>query len=154
MHAISHARYGLSLPVAILAICCLGCSEDGPELGAVTGTVTLDGQPLSGALVTLAPESGRSSSGRTDEAGHYELKFTFDRAGAHVGSHLVRITTAGNPESEARSEEKLPARYNSETELKAQVESGSNQLDFELTSGGAPPSKSKPAGVSSSRSSA
>ncbi|WP_145348421.1 DUF4198 domain-containing protein [Rosistilla ulvae] len=126
--------------VAILAFCCPGCSEGGPVLGAVTGTVTLDGQPLSGALVTLTPESGRSSSGRTDEAGSYELKFTFDRAGAHVGSHVVRITTGGNPESAGHQ---LPARYNSETELQTQIDSGSNQVDFDLTSDGAPPSPSR-----------
>lgn len=129
-----------------------GCSDGGPDLGTVTGIVTLDGQPLPGALVSLTPESGRPSAGQTDETGKYELKFTFDRAGAHVGSHVVRITTAQNAENETPAKETIPARYNAGTELKAQVEPGANELDFELTSGGPLPSDRQSAARNSSSS--
>lgn len=126
----------------LLAFVCAGCGDS--TIGSVEGTVTFDGQPLKGALVTFVPkEGGRPSYGRTDEDGRYELHYSNDKDGALVGSHKVMISTerggdedAEDPKKRKSVKEKVPARYNKKTELTAEVESGSNTINFDLDSGG------------------
>lgn len=108
-----------------------------PDLGRVTGTVTLDGQPLDEAMITFQPVAGdepgskiSASVGRTDKSGHYELDYVKDVKGAAVGAHRVMIQ-APLP----TGKERLPARYNLRTQLTANVEKGGNTVDFPLTSG-------------------
>jgi hypothetical protein len=117
-----------------------GCGEDGPELASVSGTVKLDGRPLEGAAVIFTPVAGgRPAGGRTDASGYYELVYTEDSDGAVLGEHSVRITTfqAGDPdEGIARVPEKVPAKYNTQSELKKTVEDDDNVIDFELDSKG------------------
>ena len=132
-------RGPLIVMIAWTALCWggWGCgSRDGPKVGNVTGKVTLDGKPFAGALVTFMPEKGRSSTGRTNADGNYELRYTFERAGAEVGKHIVRITTAAASETKesALVQERLPAKYHRDTELKAEVKTGRNTLNFDLTS--------------------
>ena len=123
------------LRIVVLAVLCLavGCSRsDRPPLGLVEGTVTLDGVPLPAALVVFTPDGpGRSAMASTDTAGHYELAFLRDIAGAHLGSHTVRITTA---DGETTAKEILPPRYHRKTRLSASVQPGLNVLDFQLQS--------------------
>jgi hypothetical protein len=112
-------------------------------MAAVTGRVTLDGQPLENAFVEFVPsgETGSTSSGRTNAAGEYELMSTRDTSGAYLGPHRVRITTrevtVDQQQREVWLPEKVPARYNSQTELKRDVQSGENRFDFDLQSEGA-----------------
>jgi len=124
-----------------LGLC--GCSgSDAPSLGQVSGTITLDGKPLDHAEVLFQPEKGRASLGETDGEGNYELAYTGTSSGALLGPHKVVITTArdafsdesGAGNDRAARPEILPARYNSKTTLTAEVEQGSNQIDFTLTS--------------------
>ncbi|WP_232100768.1 Ig-like domain-containing protein [Gimesia fumaroli] len=119
-----------------------GGGSDTPPLGQVSGTVTLDGQPLEQAQVTFQPENGRASIGETDSEGNYELSYTGTTSGALLGAHQVVIISAVEAYSDESGEGKdrkarpelLPAKYNSKTTLKADVKSGSNQIDFPLTS--------------------
>lgn len=116
----------------LLACLVAGCQSDRPPLGRVGGTVTLDGAPLAGALVVFTPDGpGRSAIATTDTTGRYELSFLRDIAGANVGTHTVRITTATEDRG---GKEILPDRYHAKTELTAKVESGTNTLDFPLQS--------------------
>lgn len=109
-----------------------GCQSDRPPLGRVGGAVTLDGAPLAGALVVFTPDGpGRSAIATTDAAGRYELSFLRDIAGANVGTHTVRITTATEDRG---GKEILPERYHVKTELTATVDQGTNKLDFALES--------------------
>ncbi|NBW85407.1 MAG: carboxypeptidase regulatory-like domain-containing protein [Planctomycetia bacterium] len=122
--------------LAVLACLCLtalGCSRsDRPPLGNVAGTVTLDGKPLAEAIVVFKPDQpGRASQATTDDAGHYNLVYLGDIAGAAVGRHAVRIITANEQNG---GKERLPGRYNAATTLAAEVKSGANTLDFALTS--------------------
>jgi hypothetical protein len=108
-----------------------------PELGDVSGVVTLDGKPLAGATVTFVPqiedEEAAShvapSSGMTDASGRYSLMYVKDVEGAAVGTHIVMIS-APKP----NGAESLPRRYNSASELGFEVKPGSNDAPFELTS--------------------
>src|SRR5690349_3739596 len=73
--------------------CCLmwfatGCSvAPSPDYGKVTllsvsGTVTLDGKPLPGAVVTFDAPDGQFSFGLTDSAGAFSLRFDSVKSGA------------------------------------------------------------------------
>lgn len=115
-----------------------GCSRgDRPELGEVTGTVTLDGKPLEGALVAFYPEEGRTVGGTTDAEGFYEVMYLQGVKGTKVGPNKVEITTSLDPSDEdwrpGKSAEKVPPWYNVRTTLEANVEPGDNVIDFELT---------------------
>lgn len=123
---------------------CGGGPDDRPELGEVEGTVMMDDKPLIGALVQFQPENGRPSSGTTDEAGHYVLSFRPGVPGAAVGKHKVRISTyrEDRPDAEDESQKKgqketVPAEYNRNSKLTADVKAGENEpIDFKLKSGG------------------
>ena len=130
----------------------LGCSpNDQPELGQVTGTIKLDGQPVVGIDVVFQPESGRPARGRTDAEGKYELTYIRNTKGTKVGPNRVEIAPSEDgvveDESEGTDEEsktatkrpvsgkpKIPARYNTNSELKVDVKSGNNVLDFDMES--------------------
>ena len=119
------------------AVCTItGCSgsDDNkikpPPLGTVKGTITLDGQPLPNAAVDFVPAQARGSSGVTDTSGVYTLMYDQTLKGAAVGDHTVKIRT----KVEAGTKEKLPAKYNEQSELKATVKAGENTFDFKLLS--------------------
>jgi hypothetical protein len=129
---------------AFLISGCGGGPGDTPEMGTVTGTVKMDGKPLKKALITFIPldhEKARQSVGTTDENGDYELKYSLRETGAMLGKHKVTISTAGLSENEYSENsgggEKVPARYNVNSELTAIVKPGTQTIDFlDLTSEG------------------
>lgn len=120
----------------------VGCfGSGGPELGKVTGTVTLDKLPLADATVSLVPvEGGRTTIGITDQNGKFTIQFAAGTTGALVGEHRVTITTGSPPVigDNGRVEdpgipEKVPAKYNEQTQLVRTVQSGGNDFQFDLT---------------------
>lgn len=129
----------------LLSVCLLvagsGCStgrSDLPQLVPVKGTVLLNGAPLPGATVQFLPEAGRSSIGRTDPSGQFELLYGDGLPGAVAGAHRVMITAAreipGKTDGEGQplSEQILPSRYNSRSELMAQVTAQTDRFEFAL----------------------
>lgn len=134
------SRTGIGLVVALALVstsACRSTPSDQPDLGKVSGVVTMDGAPLEGALVSFAPEEGRGSQAITDSEGKYQLSYIGDTMGAKVGSHKVRITTYieddSDPEAQ-KTKETIPKKYNKETTLTADVKEGSNTFDFKLES--------------------
>ena len=131
---------GLALAALVAVLgSVFGCGD--ANLGRVQGTVTLDGQPLEGAMVTFAPvEGGRPAAGRTDARGRYQLVYSRDAGGAMIGEHLVTISTyderPGENDEDQIIPERVPAQYNANSELKVTVEPGSNEMNFELESEG------------------
>ena len=119
-----------------------GCGSSGPQLGTVTGTVTLDGKPVPNALVTFISKEpdGTSSYGKTDASGKYQLEFTTERLGAMLGAHDVTIvTTRVSKEDEpdtgtvVKTEFVPIPKHYARGALTAEVKSGSNVNDFALT---------------------
>jgi len=138
-------RYKIESMLAVVALllfatgCGEGAVDDQPDMGQVTGTITMDGSPLADAQVTFRPEKGRAASGRTDSSGKYELIYVGETKGAKIGSNKVSITTPQQESPEEGEEtkkpkEKIPAQYNSKTTLTADVKAGENVFDFELKS--------------------
>jgi len=115
----------------------MGCGSSGPDLAYVSGVVKLDGQPLKEASVTFVPEVGRPSYGGTDKNGYYELAYTNDKAGALPGTHTIRVSTqrGADPDSGTKAQpERVPRKFNVQSQLKKTVVAGSNTVDVELTS--------------------
>src|SRR3954471_24901551 len=80
----------------IFATLLSGCGgEKLPGLGQVTGTVTMDGKPVSDAAIVFTPkEPGATASvGQTDASGKYELYYSRGHKGAKVGEHSVTINS-------------------------------------------------------------
>lgn len=120
---------------AVLAVSFLplaGCSKQEFELAQVTGLVTYDGRPLPRANVVFQPKGGvgTTSIGFTNDQGRYELRFSRREKGAIVGGHEVAINVW--PTEENPKPIKVPSRYNTATELSAEVSPGSNTCNFEL----------------------
>ena len=123
----------------VLCVTLAGCGGDHPDVGSVSGKVTLDGAPLVEATVMFQPTgSGRPSYGVTDSQGNYTLDYIDGVKGAVIGSHKVIIKTEipGEDGQPPKVKEKLSPRYHAQTELKAEVKSGSNLYDFPLESAG------------------
>ncbi|MBA3313370.1 MAG: carboxypeptidase-like regulatory domain-containing protein [Planctomycetota bacterium] len=126
----------------LLLLSLAGCGSDGPELSEVTGTVTLDGKPLQGAILTFIPEApGASTSyGITDAEGNYSLMYSRDKSGAMIGTHKVEIATeklTADDMADGQPVPKyvpIPKKYKEPGALTADVKSGDNDIDFELTS--------------------
>lgn len=136
----------------------LGCSgaPPGPTVVPVSGTVTLDGKALSGALVTFQPQQPKvnPSVGTTNAEGKYELTHGTSK-GAVPGSYTVTVAYYVLPDGKPFQQQQegmdieqmvlqgkvvsgLPARYNDavQTPLKADVSADkpNNAVHFELTS--------------------
>jgi hypothetical protein len=153
-----------ALLLGVVAALSCGCGQTGPDYGSlglcsVQGTVTLDGTPLEKALVLFEAADATFSYGLTDGSGHYELMFNSRQPGAMKGSKVVRIwSSRGIPgASEAGSgeegedpddatggteggaakpagQERIPAKYNRQSELTATVEKESETFNFDLRS--------------------
>jgi hypothetical protein len=133
-----------SMLIVVAALVLAACAAEGPELGAVYGKVMMDGKPVPHAQLSFEPEGpGRAATGLANENGEYELEYSPTAEGAMVGPVIVRISTltAVQPET-------IPSKYNTKSELKRKVDSGSNEINFELESGGWK-SKARPSEVQS-----
>lgn len=88
-------RVGLVLAIVGAMLAC-GCGKSGPEgppTYAVTGKVTLDGNPVEGASVGfVASAGGNSAIGTTDASGAYQLSTFGSNDGAVAGQYKVKVT--------------------------------------------------------------
>src|SRR5687767_14367959 len=129
-------KYAIPLVLTIL----VGCSQDGGfQLAKVSGTVTLDGQPVAGAGLEFVAEAGGVAYGRTDASGRYYMSFGSSRTGAIVGKNQVRITAGDKVavgDKKYERTEVFPKKYNSESEQYVDVAAGNNTIDFRCESGG------------------
>ena len=125
----------------------LGCGSG--KFAPVSGTVTMNGKPLAGALVIFSPiakegsiDAGPGSSGKTNEKGEYTLTSDTGRTGALVGKHRVSVSlmNPGIGESDDRRRRgqlvnQVPVKYNGKTELTYKVPAGgTDKADFALKS--------------------
>jgi hypothetical protein len=115
------------------------------EIVPVSGTVTLNGKPLAGAVVTFQPVATRQrgssqpeatgSVGRTDALGHYTLRLIQpDRAGAIVGDHAITIssTTAGRSDADRPKASRLPKAWSDGTKRFHVPPGGTSEANFEI----------------------
>ncbi|MGH7127649.1 MAG: carboxypeptidase-like regulatory domain-containing protein [Planctomycetaceae bacterium] len=115
------------------------------------GQITLDGQPLANAVVTFEAEDGQFAYALTDASGRYTLQVDSATNGIPPGRKTVRISTTrkilslnstdeGGPESKERGRPKppppdrVPEKYNTNSELTVEVTADRSRYDFELLS--------------------
>ncbi|QDV48872.1 transthyretin-like family protein [Gimesia fumaroli] len=135
--------------VLSLLMLCAGCGGSinadysNLDLIDVSGKVTLDGQPLSGATVAFEAPDGTYSSGVTDESGAFTLMFNTEKSGCLTGDKIVRIqvkTDLENPDEESgegssnQPQSKIPERYNKKSTLEATVDANHTTFEFDLKS--------------------
>ncbi len=159
------ARPGTSGPglihVLMLVLVWCGCSSrsgTGPALIPVEGTVTLDGKPLAGALVTFIPVGdtrGSGGTGYTDQNGRYTLRSADGGAGVPAGPYRVTISKlvmpdgsdyspqAGVAPMDSPAQERLPVQYSDLqfTTLQATVSKQDQPIDFALSSAAGVPGR-------------
>jgi hypothetical protein len=138
---------GRWLPLAILvAFAGCGAASDGLPRQPISGTVSLDGQPLATGVITFTPAADQATqSGGIITGG----TFAVPRAQGPVpGKYAVSISSASAqasvPPDEAktgmpghvapsRGRDPIPDKYNARTTLTADVkEGGGNQFQFDL----------------------
>lgn len=137
----------------VVLVTVIGCSDSTKpyKTAAVSGRVTLDGQPLAGARVMFQPEhtpqagllSGPEAHGATDATGNYSLTTVFKDKGATLGRNRVMISTRrqerppNNPDGPVKetAPEKVPNKYFTEkAPLYFDVPAGgTSSANFDLT---------------------
>lgn len=135
-HHIKRTLFACALTICLS----LGCSGgEGPRLGAVTGKITMNGDPVPGLNVTFIPVGkGSPSYGGTDEKGVYRLMFNQQRNGAQLGKHNVVIENR-EPETDDSGNQILsgvvvaiPQKYSQPGTLSTEVRPGQNEVNFAL----------------------
>ena len=128
--------------VGLAAAGCSGSEDDLPR-EAVSGTVTLDGQPVSDGTIQFSPTG--PGGGVTGASRIEDGQFSIPREkGLVPGTYHVSINWAGKRDRAkpamagpraAFAKELIPAKYNAKSTLKAEVKKGgSYDLKFELQS--------------------
>lgn len=114
----------LILVVAVSLVAgCGGAST--PELGRVTGKVTLNGAPVVGVNVMASPKEGRTAFGTVGADGMYDLMYTQGVPGTRLGPNKISPLwpNGGSPP--------IPPEY---TNLEFDVKPGRNTFNIEMKS--------------------
>jgi hypothetical protein len=125
----------------IFLVIAAGCrGNSGPERISVSGKVTFQGQPVEDGQIRFVPQAGTIAP-VTIEAIKKGVYDTVGSGGVPVGTHRVEIRgydpkepAPKGPGSPPRKQ-RLPAKYNSSTQLEITIPPGSRPIvkDFELT---------------------
>ena len=131
------------IAAAAVCLCLSGCGE---PAGSVSGTVTLDGQPLNLGVVTFHPVAGGPAAiGAVTKNGTYEVSIG-GQMSIPTGEYLVTVDaaepvtvemTGGGPKPPPAPKRITPDKYANKdtTELRVTVKTGSNKIPLELKSG-------------------
>lgn len=134
------------LCLVFLCLVLTGCNTrnyTGDQRYSLSGTVTVDGQPMDVGRISFLPKSGDSQrvSGGPILDGKYSVT---EEMGPNAGPHRVEIRwdkkTGGkykdrdSGEIYDRRKEGLPSRYHAESELTAEVSETQTEFDFDLKS--------------------
>jgi hypothetical protein len=139
------SRFILLVFASLTTFVVSGC---GNGLATVTGAVTLDGQPITGAdkygTVSFYRESGGGAPaiGVMDESGHYTVR-TGSQAGMEPGTYLVgiavkKVTPPAQQYGLPTATLITPTKYSSvqQSGFRSEVKAGRNTIDFALSSKG------------------
>lgn len=131
-----HHRYFLAV------LCILTGCQPAVEFGVVR-QVKLDGSPLPDATISFISEDESlvPALAWTDENGKFVADTDGENGGLAPGTYLVRITTFDEGDAEADPPlpsvpERVPSKYNFDSELTVVVEPTQNEFQFDLDSKG------------------
>lgn len=132
-------KTGLALALAVCCVAFVGCGpKDG--LTPVSGTITLDGQPLEKGTVNFAPKGGPgTATGAPIENGKYEARVSPGKMAVTIYAQKTVPIENPTPEQVERgitetTEDIVPAKYNRASTLEADIVEGQKDpVDFALT---------------------
>jgi hypothetical protein len=126
--------------LALVAFCLLaGCSDS----TTVSGTVTMDGQPVKSGAITFVKTDGdlvRAGAVISDGAFQAKLapgKYRIELTGQKVVGKRKQKAFDGTDEEVELTEELFPERYNAKTELSHEIKPGPNKIDLKLNAAAA-----------------
>lgn len=128
---------GQLLTLLIVSLCgTMGCGDGRPARVAVSGTVTIDGAPVTRGNIKFVPEQGRPSFGAIGPDGRFTLTCYDGNDGALPGVHRVQVD-ANRPISEKQMEIFTPKRYADfrTSGLEVEITKPADDLKIELTWG-------------------
>jgi len=119
----------------ILSLIGASCSHETRRY-PVSGRVTIDGQPISSGDILFVPVAGdRGPDAGTIKDGKYDFLATEGKKRVEISASKIRRGGARGAGGEPVPEEYIPARYNTESKLSAEVQARqTNRLDFSLES--------------------
>ncbi len=142
-------RFRECLPLLALLLC--GCSgvkqpTDYSKLGlvSVSGTITLEGEPLTGGSISFESEDKTFSASNIDSSGGYTLRFNSEQMGVTPGPKTVRIRAQSLPSEGGSDEEDPDAKpkataasgvsdcYDKASPIRVTVDASSSTFDFDL----------------------
>ena len=152
--------FSLFLVVPLVVGCDSGAVSDGftGARGQVSGTVTLDDQPLQKGcqVLFMAAKGGYTAAGAVEDGGRYTLVYDGSSKGLPVGDYMVQVSPPVDTSSENTAQDPaamaakmqlgadagaaedtgpVPAKYKSTStsELTFTVKEGQNTADLKLT---------------------
>ena len=133
----SSSRPATFAAVMLAIVAVIGCGDQ--DRGFLTGTVTLNGQPVGPGTLTLRPvnSAGAGAMALFGEDGKYEVMTSGREKGAPVGEYRVFIQGGedfGAEQEGPPPESEIPVRYNTPdgSDLTVTIEPGNHTHDFEL----------------------
>src|SRR5437764_870067 len=124
----------------LLLVFVAGLAGCGDEKGTVHGTVMFDGKPVENGSVTFVKtEGGAVREGAIIKDGTFQArmapgKYKVEVTGKKVLGKKIQKGFDGKDEEVEDNEELFPERYNTATELTAEVIPGKNEVKLELHS--------------------
>jgi len=134
---VSHQLFSLA---AILLVSLAGCGGETLDRNAVSGTVTLRGEPLSVGAIQLLPQGSGPASGGPIEDGEFTIAAS---DGPIPGSYRVEIisyqaTGEQKPDPDNPGQQidvtaqVIPPEYNTRSTQTVEITDGENELHFEI----------------------
>ena len=113
----------------------LGCGAG--DWGTVSGTVTLDDQPLDKGLVTFNPEAGGAAGYGQAQNGAFTIR-TGTKEGLKAGKYVVTVldNTVPQPGTAEKMKFLTPKKYAdlATTDFKIEIKPGPNAVKLEMKS--------------------
>jgi len=138
-------RYDLAAVGLAAHFFLLGCTQSGPTIVPIDGTVTHNGEPVSGLMIYFQPASGRPSWAISDKNGHFSLDYDPEHRGAVTGNHTVWVLedtnrndpllTAGKPKQKRSPEmQAILDKYGSaeKSPLKVEIKRADRNVQLKL----------------------
>jgi hypothetical protein len=88
-------KHFITITLLLVLFAASGCGQRGLSgLSKVSGTITLNGQPLDGATISLSPvtEGLRAASAVSDASGNFKVTTLHPNDGVQPGDYLISVT--------------------------------------------------------------
>jgi hypothetical protein len=120
-----------------LIVLLAGCSGES-KIAEVAGTITVDGQPAEKGSISFIPVDGKTTTegGIIESGGKYTAKSAVGTMKVEIRVPKVtgkkKVYETGDSQYRDTYSESLPKKYNTDSELRLEVQPGKNEKNWEL----------------------